>query len=108
MKKLKVLLSSLLLLTGFARAQQRYELSVKEAVDLAYKNVVELKNAQLDYQIQEAKNHEIEGQALPQVSGTISANHYVKLPTVLFPQSEAGIYDVLKRENLLPASAQAP
>lgn len=107
MKKLKISLS-LLLLAGVAGAQQKYELTVKEAVDLAYKNVIELKNAQLDYRIQEAKNKEILGQALPQVSGNLSANHYLQVPKLLFPQSEEGIYEVLKRENLIPSSAQAP
>jgi outer membrane protein TolC len=87
---------------------KRYELTVQEAVDLAYKNVVELKNAVVDYRIQEAKNKEITGQALPQINGSIGAQYYLKLPQLLFPQSEEGIYQVLRRENLLPASAQAP
>src|ERR1043166_9348654 len=86
----------------------RYELTVKEAVDLAFKNVIELKNANLDYRIQVAKNKEILGQALPQVSGNISANRYLQLPNILFPQSDESIYEVLRRENLLPSSAQSP
>src|SRR5215217_5860857 len=109
MKKMKLLyISLILLLAGSTHAQQKYELTVKEAVDLAYKNVVELKNAQVDYRMQEAKNKEITGQALPQVSGNIGANHYLKLPTILFPQSEQGIYDVLKREGLLASGIQPP
>src|SRR5829696_3222657 len=97
----KVLFNSLfLLLAAWVQAQQKYELTVKEAVDLAYKNVVELKNAQVDYRIQEAKNKEILGQALPQVSGNISANHYLKLPTILFPNPQQGIYDVLEKEQV--------
>lgn len=107
MKKLQIIFC-LILLAGALSAQQRYELTVKEAVDLAYKNVVELKNAQLDYKIQQAKNNEIKGQALPQLSGTVSANHYLQLPQILFPQSDQGIYDVLIRENLLPAGTKAP
>lgn len=109
MKPMKLIACSfLILIAGVVQAQQRYELSVKEAVDLAYKNVIELKNAQVDYKIQEAKNKEIEGQALPQISGNISANHYVKLPTILFPQSDENVYNVLKRENLIPQTTQAP
>lgn len=87
---------------------KKYELTVKEAVDLAFKNVVELKNAHLDYRIQEAKNREILGQALPQLSGVISANRYIQLPKFLFPQSDESVYEVLRRENLLPSTAQAP
>ena len=110
-----VWITGLLLLSFNLPAQQgdttkpkKYELTVKEAVDLAFKNVLELKNATLDYQIQEAKNKEIFGQALPQVSGNIGANYYLQVPKFLFPQSDEGVYSVLRREHLLPASAQAP
>jgi outer membrane protein TolC len=97
-----------LLLAQPGSAQQRYELTVKEAVDLAFKNVVELKNAQLDYRIQEASNKEITGRALPQVSGSAGMQYYLKLPQVLFPQSDEGVYSVLRRESLIPATTQAP
>ena len=97
-----------LLMANAGQGQQKYELTVKEAVDLAWKNVVELKNAQLDYRIQEAKNKAILGQALPQISANVQANHFLKLPTILFPQSEEGIYDVLKREGLVPSTTQPP
>jgi outer membrane protein len=110
-----VWITGLLLLSINLQAQQpdtakptRYELTVKEAVDLAFKNVIELKNANLDYRIQAAKNKEILGQALPQISGNIGSNYYIQLPNILFPQSDESIYEVLRRENLLPASAQAP
>lgn len=106
--KTNFLLLWLLVLGLSAGAQQRYELTVKDAVDMAYKNVIELKNAQLDYQIQEAKNREILGQAYPQVTGNAGANHYLKLPVILFPQSEEGIYQVLKREGLIAQSVKAP
>lgn len=93
---------------GESATPRKYELSVQEAVDLAFKNVLELKSATLDYQIQEARNREIFGQALPQVSGNIAANRYLQVPKFLFPQSDEGVYSVLRREHLLPASAQAP
>jgi outer membrane protein TolC len=110
MKKTKVLLSAFfLLLTGWAGAQQRYELTVKEAVDLAYKNVIQLKNAQLDYRIQEAKNRETLGQALPQVNGSVNASYYFKLPVILFPDaSKSAIYDILVKEGLVPSSTVVP
>jgi outer membrane protein len=98
----KLLYGSFLLLLGVSvQAQQRYELTVSEAVDLAYKNVVELKNAQIDYQLQEAKNKEITGQAYPQVSGSVSANHYLKLPAILFPDATStAVYSILKNEGV--------
>lgn len=99
----------LLLVQGVARAQNTYELTVKDAVDLAYKNVVELKNAQIDYRIQEAVNKETSGRALPQISANLGTQYYLKLPQILFPNAaEAGIYNVLVRENLLPQGTKVP
>jgi outer membrane protein TolC len=102
MKQMKfILLFFSLAFAGFAQAQQRYELTVKEAVELAYKNVVEIKNAQLDYQIQEAKNKEILGSAYPQLSGTAGANYYFRLPAFLFPDASAtSVYSILKQEGV--------
>lgn len=98
----------LLMPVSLVQAQRRHELTVTEAVELAYKNVIELKIAQLDYKIQEARNKEILGQAYPQLSGVAGANHFLKLPVILFPQSDEGVYRVLKRESLVPQDKQAP
>jgi outer membrane protein len=102
MMKTKVLLGSFLLLTAInVNAQQKYELSVKEAVDLAFRNVIELKNARIDLQIQEAKNKEILGSAYPQVTGNVGLNHYLKLPGILFPDATATqVYGILKDEGV--------
>lgn len=102
MMKVKMLSGFILLLcTGLVQAQQRHELTVKEAVDAAFKNVIELKNAQIDYQIQEAKNKELLGQAYPQLSGNVAANHYLKLPAILFPDFTATqVYGILKDEGV--------
>src|SRR5438270_6952334 len=109
MNKVRLFLGFFLVLSASTTfGQKKYELSVQEAVDLAYKNVIEIKNAELDYRIQEAKNRQILGQALPQVSGTAGASYYLKLPILLFPQSDQGVYNVLIREGLLPATAKAP
>jgi outer membrane protein len=99
---MKQLLTGLLiLLAGTIHAQQRYELTVKEAVELAYKNVIEIKNAQIDYKIQEAKNQEILGLAYPQLSGAVGANHYIKLPGLLFPDyTGTAVYGILKEEGV--------
>src|SRR6478672_1239491 len=105
MKKREILLALILGVSAAGNAQQRYELTVKEAVDLAYKNVLELKNAQIDYKIQEAKNREILGQAYPQLSGNVSANHYLKLPAILFPDgTSTAVYQILKDEGVQGSS----
>jgi outer membrane protein TolC len=96
------------LVSAAASAQQKYELTVKEAVELAYKNVIEIKNAEIDYRIQEAQNNEIFGRALPQVTGNVGAQYYVKLPQILFPQSDANVYNVLKAQNLIPQNTTVP
>jgi outer membrane protein TolC len=91
----------LLLLGVTAKAQQRYDISVTEAVDIAFKNVTDLKNAQLDYKIAEARNKEITAAAMPQVSAILQGNHYMSLPLIQFPDAtETSIYDVLKREGV--------
>ncbi len=102
------MLFGLLLFFSHLKAQQRYELTVQQAVELAFKNLADVKNAQLDYQIQQAQNKEITGQALPQVTGNLGGNRYLQLPGILFPQSEEGIYSVLRREGLIAPSTQAP
>lgn len=104
----RIFQSLLILLSVSVSAQQRYELSVKEAVDLAYKNVIELKNAQIDYKIQEAQNNEIYGRALPQINANAGLQHYIKLPVILFPQSSEPIYRVLMNENLISSSTTIP
>jgi outer membrane protein len=94
-----------LLCAGTIMAQQRYEISAKEAVDISFKNVNDLKNVRLDYKIAQQRNKEIEGMAYPQISAVASGNHYFSLPLIQFPDgTETAIYDVLKREGVRDAS----
>ena len=87
------------------KAQQVYEITAKDAVDIAFKNVVDLKNAKLDYKIAEARNKEIIGLALPQVSGSLQGNHYLSLPLIQFPDAtESFIYQVLKDNGVKDGS----
>ena len=98
-----------LALVHFSFAQKKYELTVKEAVELAYNNVAGVKNAALDIKIQQAQNNEITGQALPQLSGTAAINRYLQLPKILFPDaSEAQIYQVLIKTGNLPPNTPIP
>ncbi|TDH26183.1 TolC family protein [Segetibacter sp. 3557_3] len=113
MRKQFRIFSFLLLLvatSGYrSTAQTRYDLTVREAVELAYKNVIELKNAQLDYRIQESVNKETVGRALPQVSANLGTQYFLQLPLILFPNAaDAGIYNVLVKEKLLPAGTVIP
>ena len=107
--KTKTILVSLIIVNLFlvnSKAQQApqpqvYQITAKEAVDLAFKNLADLKNARLDYKIAEARNKEITGLALPQVTGSFQGNHYLSLPQIQFPDgSEIQIYDVLRSEGV--------
>lgn len=92
----------ILLLPGITlKAQQKYEISVKDAVDIAFKNADDMKNVRLDYKIAEARNKEITAAALPQLNGSLQGNHYLTLPLIQFPDAtELSVYDVLKKEGV--------
>src|SRR4051794_20010570 len=88
-----ICLLGLLSLAVSSHAQKKYELSVREAVELAFKNLTDVKNAQIDYQLQQAQNKGIEGQVFPQISGTAGFQYYIQTPKILFPDaSRAAIY----------------
>jgi hypothetical protein len=48
---------------------QVYQITAKDAVDIAFKNLADIKNAKLDYKAAEARNKEFTGLALPQITG---------------------------------------
>ncbi len=77
----------LLLAAGTAMAQTgvKHAFSVKECIDYAHKNNVQVKNALLNVQIQREVNRDVTAAALPSVSGVISGNDYLKIPTSLLP-----------------------
>src|ERR1043165_4738634 len=100
MKQLMMMITVLLAFTQL-KAQQRYELTVKEAVELAFKNLADVKNAELDYQIKQAQNKEVTRQALPHSNGDIGANHYLQLQKILFTDGTgSAIYSILKEEGV--------
>ena len=66
-------------------AQQTNAFSVKQAVDYAEKNVVQVKNALVDIEIQKQTNKEITASAFPQINGNVSVNDYLNIPTSLIP-----------------------
>lgn len=66
-------------------AQQRHELSAKDAAEYARKNNVQVKNALVDILIQQQTNKEVTAAAYPQISSSLNGTGYVKLPTTLLP-----------------------
>lgn len=107
-KRLKTsLFIGTLLWAAVANAQQTHQLTVKQAVDMAFKNLPGLKNLELDYKIQQSFNNQITASAYPQLSGTAGINHYLQLPQFLFPDgTAAAIYSILKEEGVQNGSGQ--
>lgn len=97
MKSWGLLMTAFLLLSASSiQAQKSYKLSAKQAVDLALKNVTELKNLEIDRQIQLSKNKEYVAQAFPQIAGTISTQHFFSIPVTLLPDFiSPSVYQVL-------------
>jgi outer membrane protein len=97
MRRWIFILSGVFLLQSFQLdAQERYKLSAQEAVALALKNVTELKNLQIDRELQIAKNKEYIGQAFPQVNGSVSSQHFFSIPVTLLPDFiSPSVYQVL-------------
>jgi outer membrane protein TolC len=71
--------------TAMAQTGVKHAFSVKECVDYAHKNNVQVKNALLNVRIQQEVNRDVTASALPTLSGTISSNDYLKIPTSLLP-----------------------
>jgi outer membrane protein TolC len=65
--------------------EERHEFSVKEAVEYASKNNVNVKNALLEVQMQQQTNREVTGSAYPQISASGSLVYNFKLPVSLVP-----------------------
>ncbi len=86
----RMILPALALLWLPAMAQRVNEFSVKQCVDYGAQNAIQVKNALLDVQIQQQTNKEITSAAYPQLTGSISVNDYLNIPTSLLPGELAG------------------
>ncbi len=107
MKKLWLysnLVAVMLFLSKENLAQQTNSLSVKQAVDYAAKNSVQVKNALLDILIQKQTNRDITSIALPQVNGSAAVTRNINIPVQTIPDFISyKVYDVLKTEDVRDA-----
>ena len=71
--------------TAMAQTGVKHAFTVKECIDYAHKNNVQVKNALLNVKIQQEVNRDVTSAALPSLSGVISGNDYLKIPTSLLP-----------------------
>lgn len=75
---------------------KKYTITALEAVDVAFKNVVELKNVKLDSLLQWERNKEITGSALPTINGSISTQKFFAIPVTVLPDFlSPAVYGVL-------------
>ncbi|MEO5646836.1 MAG: TolC family protein [Chitinophagaceae bacterium] len=96
--RIKALLATLVIFiaTQASSAQEVNNLSVKQAVDYAIKNSVQVKNALLDIQVQRQTNKEITAAAYPQLSGSVNIGYNPNVATQTFPNFiAASTYGVL-------------
>jgi outer membrane protein len=75
----------LALFSAQSSAQQIHALSVREALALAKKNNVQVKNALINLQIQEQNNKAITARALPNISGTAGSTWFFQTPVTIVP-----------------------
>ena len=71
--------------SSMAQTAGKHAFSLKDCIDFAHKNNVQVKNALLNVKIQQEVNRDVTAAALPTLSGTVSANDYLKIPTSLLP-----------------------
>jgi outer membrane protein len=105
LKRFPSVILAVLLMCSQLYAQRTLELTAKQAVDTALKNVTALRNLHLDRKIQEAMNREITGRAYPQVNGTASLQHFFSVPVTALPDFiSPAVYDVLEKNNVKDGS----
>ncbi|MEP6926252.1 MAG: TolC family protein [Ginsengibacter sp.] len=111
-RRITALISGLLLssISFISNAQtgsqsQTNTLSVKEAVDYALKNAVQVKNALIDIKLQRQQNREVTASAFPQITGSGSVNYNPNVSVQTFPNFiAAGTYGVLVANNIKDGS----
>ncbi len=68
-----------------AQTETNHKFSLKQAVDYATKNNVNVKNALLNVQIQQQVNRNIASAVFPTIAGNIGSTHYIDIPVSLIP-----------------------
>lgn len=93
-----IILTALLLVSGYGFGQEVQNFSLREAQEYALKNSAEVKNTKIDNEIAKKKIWETTAIGLPQISGTVNYQHQFKVPEMNFGGSS-----FLKLDPALPA-----
>lgn len=89
------------LVTYAQRTDSVHAFSIQQCVDYAKQHNAQVKNALLDYKIQQQTNRNITSAALPQLNGSIGTTYYPNVPVQSFPNFIAlATYGVLEQENV--------
>ena len=75
------------LLLGFGYAQQRVEMSLQRAIDYAMDNNNDIQIARLNIKDAEQQIYETRATGLPQITGEVSFNRFLKIPTSVLPSA---------------------
>src|SRR5579872_2715447 len=81
-------------------ANQPHNFSLQDCINYAYEHQDTVKNAALDVKSADYKVRETTGQGLPQISGSVNFQDYLKTPSVIFPNFANGLYQILNQEGV--------
>lgn len=95
-----------MLLALHTEGQEVRTLTARQAVDIALSTAVELRNLNLDVDIQAFNNKEVLSSVYPQVSAAGQATYYTNLPKIQFPTSDISVYRVLEKEGVSDRNGQ--
>ncbi len=99
----KYLLSNLIIaiLISTSAAAQQNAFSIKQCVDYAQKNSIQVKNALLDVQIQEQTNKQFTSIAMPQINASTGMTHFFDIAVQTLPNFiSPATYQVLVNEGV--------
>ena len=85
MIRFKFLLVLFSLAVAAIAQEKQTSLSLKQAIDVALTNNVNILNSTLDYESAVAREKEIRSAGLPQISGSFDVKNFIELPTQLLP-----------------------
>jgi outer membrane protein TolC len=93
--------------TSFAQGDHRF--SLQQCIDYAMQHQPQVRSSEIDLETTNAKNAEITGMALPQVSASGSLQYLPEIPTQFIPDFiSPAVYGVLIKENVLPSNTKIP
>jgi len=86
-KTLLIIGLAIIAISSFAQSKDSasYSFSVQQAVDFAFQNQHDIKNATIDEEIAKKKVSEITGMGLPQINSSFDIKKFLELPTSLIP-----------------------